>query len=81
MTEIVKVEGNELAQPRQAWKTKTLVTGSVIGALVGATGAYLLIQNAQRNNMDKVSVSSGEAFRLGVLIFGLLRSIATLYQE
>jgi hypothetical protein len=58
-----------------------MVIGSVIGALVGVTGAYLLVQNAERNKLDKVSVSSGEAFRLVVLIFGLLRSIATLYQE
>jgi hypothetical protein len=77
----MNTEQSDLAQASQAWKTKTLVIGSVVGALVGATGAFLLVQNAERKNLDKVSVSSGEAFRLGVLILGLLRSIATLYQE
>ena len=81
MTEIVEAEQSDLTQTSQAWKTKTLVIGSVVGALVGVTGAYLLVQNAQRKNLEKVSVSSGEAFRLAVLIFGLLRSIATLYLE
>jgi len=81
MTELINAEQSDLTQATKAWKTKTLVIGSVLGALVGVTGAYLLVQNAERKNLDNVTVSSGEAFRLGVLVFGLLRSIATLYQD
>ncbi|HEY42648.1 MAG TPA: hypothetical protein G4O11_01570, partial [Anaerolineae bacterium] len=30
------------------WKTKTLLIGSIIGALTGLGAAYLLIQQAER---------------------------------
>ena len=59
------------------WKSKTLLVGGVIGALVGIAAAYVFIQN---NTVDDgpPQVSAGEGVKLGVLVFGLLRSIATL---
>jgi hypothetical protein len=59
------------------WKIKLLLAGGVIGALVGAAAAYLFIQN---NPIDDgpPQVSAGEGVKLGVLVFGLLRSIASL---
>lgn len=59
------------------WKIKLLLAGGVIGALVGAAAAYLFIQN---NSVDDgpPQVSAGEGVKLGVLVFGLLRSIASL---
>jgi len=55
----------------------TLIVGAVVGALTGVGAAYLLLQRANRNE-NEVSVTTGEGLRLGLLILGLLRSIAAL---
>ena len=55
----------------------TLIIGAIIGALTGVGAAYLLLQRANRNE-NEVSVTTGEGLRLGLLILGLLRSIAAL---
>ncbi|MBN2548782.1 MAG: hypothetical protein JXB15_06480 [Anaerolineales bacterium] len=60
----------------QAWKPKALVIGAVLGALVGALAAYLYIQNTEEDSPH--GVTAGEGVKLGVLVFGLLRSIASL---
>ena len=58
------------------WKPKILLIGAFLGALVGALAAYLFIQNTESEGPPEVS--AGEGVKLGVLVFGLLRSIATL---
>ena len=58
-------------------RTKTLVSGVIIGALTGLGAAYLLVQRAERNESDS-SLTTGEGIRLGVLVLGMLRSIAQL---
>ena len=59
------------------WKPKVLVVGAVIGALVGLGGAYLYAQQAEREGRTP-KVSTGEGVKLGLLVLGLLRSVATL---
>lgn len=59
------------------WKPKALVIGAVFGALVGVGAAYLYVQQAEREG-TKPSMSTGEGIRLGLLILGLLRSVAAL---
>lgn len=59
------------------WRPKVLVIGAVAGALVGLGAAYLLAQNAE-NQGRAPSLSPGEGVRLGLLVLGLLRSVATL---
>jgi len=58
------------------WKPRILIIGGVLGALVGVAAAYLLIHRSEEDKPPKMSV--GEGVKLGVLVFGLLRSIATL---
>jgi hypothetical protein len=59
------------------WKPKALLIGAVFGAVVGVGAAYLYVQQAEREGM-RPSMSTGEGIRLGLLILGLLRSIAAL---
>ena len=72
--EMVNAETGEIQVSN--WKPAALVIGGVIGAAVGIAAAYLLIQRAGDDNPPKVSL--GEGVKVGVLVLGLLRSIATL---
>jgi len=62
--------------PVENWRPRILVIGGVLGALVGVAAAYLLIQRAEEDKPPKMNV--GEGVKLGVMVFGLLRSIASL---
>lgn len=71
------MSNKEIMPADQKRKTITLAIGGVAGALIGLAGAYLLVQNAERDNKP-IEISPGEGVRLAVLVFGLLRSVATL---
>lgn len=62
------------------WRTKTLLLGSVIGALTGLGAAYLLIQRAERQG-EPPKLGTGEGVKLGVWVLGLLRRIGELGVE
>jgi gas vesicle protein len=59
------------------YRTKVLVTGTLIGAIVGLVGAFLLIQNTERKGTE-LQVSAGEGVKLSLIIMGLLRQVADL---
>lgn len=59
------------------WKTKTLIIGGVIGALMGLGTAYLLTQRAEREG-ETLKLGTGEGIRLGMLALGMLRQVASL---
>lgn len=59
------------------WKTKALIIGGVLGALVGLGGAYLLIQNAEREG-NTLTITAGDGVKLGLLLMGTLRQVASL---
>jgi hypothetical protein len=59
------------------WKTKALITGTVIGAVAGAVSAFLLIQRAEREETTP-KLSTGESIQVGLGVLGLLRMIAGL---
>lgn len=63
--------------PQENWRPRVMVIGGVIGLLAGLLAAYLLIQRAEKQN-QKPELNAGEGVKLGVLVFGLLRQIATL---
>lgn len=58
-------------------KNKTLIMGALIGAFTGLLAAMLLQRSAEKNERD-TAITTGEGLKLGVLVFGLLRAIASL---
>jgi gas vesicle protein len=58
-------------------KSRTILFGTLIGAFTGLAAAVLLTRRAETNERE-TAITSGEGLKLGVLIFGLLRAIASL---
>lgn len=65
---------------RNSWKTQTILGGVLIGALAGLIGAYLLTRRADREGRE-TAVTPTEGVKLGILVAGLLRGIASLGDE
>jgi len=65
---------------RNSWKTRTIVSGALIGAVAGLAAAVLLTRRAEREGRE-TAISAGEGVQLGMLVFGLLRTIASLGSE
>lgn len=61
-------------------KSQTLFFGAVIGAITGVFAAMLLNRRAERS-ARATAITTGEGLRLGILLFGLLRAIASLGDE
>ena len=59
------------------WKTKTIIIGTVVGAVAGALSALMLIQRAEKENTTP-KLSTGEGIQVGLGVLGLLRMIAGL---
>ena len=61
-------------------RNKTLVFGTLIGAVTGLIAAMLLNRRAEKSEKE-TALTPGEGMKLGVLVFGLLRAIASLWDE
>jgi hypothetical protein len=59
------------------WKSKVLLLGGVIGALLGVGTTYLLVQQSERRG-EPLKLGTGEGLRLGILVLGMLRQVASL---
>ena len=57
--------------------TRTILFGALIGAFTGLIAAILLTRRAEKNERG-TAITTGEGLKLGVLVFGLLRAIASL---
>ena len=55
----------------------TILFGALIGAVTGIIAAVLLTRRAEKNERE-TAITTGESLKLGVLVFGLLRAIASL---
>ncbi len=73
----VVISNVNLPEIGTAWTTKVLLIGTLVGALTGLGGAYLLIQRSKNRN-ETPNLDAKEGLRLGLLLFGLLRQVATL---
>lgn len=74
MNKSIEQQANELV--KSDWRPKVLIVGGVLGATVGLAAAYLLLQRAGEEQPPDITV--GEGIKIGMLVAGLLRSIATL---
>lgn len=61
-------------------KSRTLIFGAVIGAVTGLIAANLLHRRVEKTGTE-LALTSGDGMKLGVLVFGLLRAIASLGDE
>lgn len=52
--------------------------GALVGAFTGLLAAVLLQRRAEKDNGRETALTTGEGLKLGVLVFGLLRAIASL---
>lgn len=60
----------------EGWKTRTLLIGAALGAVVGLGAAYLLVQRTE--NGRQPSLTTGDGVRIGLLVLGLLRQVAEM---
>lgn len=61
-------------------KSRILLAGALIGAGTGLIAAVLLNRRAEQTESE-TAITTGEGLKLGVLVFGLLRAIASLGDE
>jgi hypothetical protein len=59
------------------WKSKVLLLGGVIGALLGVGTTYLLVQQSERRG-EPLKLGTGEGLRLGMLVLGMIRQVSSL---
>ena len=58
-------------------KSRVILAGTVSGAVTGLIAAMLLTRRAEKDEKE-TALTTGEGLKLGVLVFGLLRAIASL---
>ena len=59
---------------------RILFYGAFIGAVTGLVAAMLLNRRVSKDERS-TAITTGEGLKLGVMIFGLLRAIASLGDE
>lgn len=61
-------------------QNRTLLLGALLGAVTGLVAAMLLNRRAQEEGTE-LSLTAGDGMKLGVMVIGLLRAIASLGEE
>jgi hypothetical protein len=62
----------------QQWKTKTLILGAIVGAILGVGTAYLMNRTAEESGGGPPSITTGDAVKAAIGIIGVVRGIASL---
>lgn len=61
-------------------ENRILLFGALIGAFTGLAAAMLLNRRAEKTGTE-VSLTTGDGMKIGMMVFGLLRAIASLADE
>lgn len=70
---------SQLDRTNNNWKSKVLLVGTAVGAVVGLGTAYLLARTAEESaSGGPPSISTGDLIKAGVGIVGVMRGIAAL---
>ncbi|MCJ7434144.1 MAG: hypothetical protein MUO77_11715 [Anaerolineales bacterium] len=58
-------------------KRRIILSGALLGALIGLVAAMLITRRAEKNERT-TAITTGEGIKIGALVLGLLRAIASL---
>jgi hypothetical protein len=61
-------------------KGRTILIGVLVGAVTGLAAAMIINRRAEQTG-ESTSITAGEGLKLGVMIAGLLRAIASMSDE
>ncbi len=61
-------------------KGRTILIGVLIGAATGLVAAMMINRRAEKTG-ESTAITTGEGLKLGVMIVGLLRAIASMGDE
>jgi gas vesicle protein len=61
-------------------RNRTLLLGALLGAVTGLIAAMLLNRRAEEEGTE-LAITAGDGMKLGVMVIGLLRAIASLGDE
>jgi hypothetical protein len=61
-------------------KTKIVVIGTILGAVIGAASAFILLKRAEDDTVDP-KLSAGEGIQVGLGVLGLMRLLAGFGKE
>lgn len=64
----------------QNWKMKTLLSGTLLGALCGAVAASIIIQQAVKDKTQP-KLNTGDGVKLGVGILNFIRLASDIFHK
>jgi hypothetical protein len=67
-----------MAEENNNWKTKTLILGAAVGAIIGLGTGYLLTRTADETGGQPPKITTGDAFKIALGVLGIVRGIASL---
>jgi hypothetical protein len=67
-----------MAEDNNNWKTKTLILGAAVGAIIGLGTGYLLTRTADETGGQPPKITTGDAFKIALGVIGVVRGIASL---
>ncbi len=59
------------------WKTKTLLIGTIVGAVTGAVAAMVLVKRAEQTQTTP-HITANDSVKIGMSAMGLVRMIADM---
>ncbi len=65
-------------EKQENWQMKVLITGGIIGAIVGLLTSWLLVRTSREVRGGPPAITTGDAIKVGVTTIGLVRAIAAL---